>query len=373
MIPVAKSDISLRDVQLVHDAVESGWVSSIGPYIERFEKNFAKFNETEFAIAVSNGTTALHLALHAIGIKPGDEVIVPDLTFVATVNVIIQCGATPVLVDVNPSDWCLDTELVERAINTRTRAIIPVHLYGQPANVGELVRIVEGKNIHIVEDAAEAHGARLNGKRVGGLGTIGAFSFYGNKIITTGEGGIITTNDEELANRIRFLKDHGMSPTRRYFHTEVAFNYRMTNIQAALGVAQLERIEQFIAQRETTLRKYRDLLLPLDMFEWQQDFPERRSVCWLVSALMAGKFERYRDEFITKLRNEGVDSRPFFVPMSKLPYLSSCLLHKKNHNVSVAEQLSLRGLNLPTGTHVSDSVIVRISEVIRRVSQTLGK
>ena len=211
LIPVYQPDLSGKELEYVTDCVKSGWVSSLGKYVELFETSFAKFCGVKHAIALSNGTVALHLALVLKDIGPGDEVIVPDLTFVATANVVRHTGATPVLVDSDPETWMIDPDQIEAKITSKTKAIIPVHLYGHPANMGAIMKLAKKHGLYVIEDAAEAHGAEYRGKRVGGIGDIGAFSFYGNKVITTGEGGMLVTNDDLLAEKARFLKDHAMS------------------------------------------------------------------------------------------------------------------------------------------------------------------
>ncbi len=224
--------------------VKSGWISSIGAEIGEFEARFAALCARRFGVATSNGTTALHLALAALGIGPGDEVIVPALTFVATANAVHYTGATPVFADADPVTWNVDPAAVAKSVTRRTRAILAVHLYGQPADMRALASTARRAGAVLVEDAAEAHGARYHGRPVGSLGAVACFSFYGNKMVTTGEGGMVLTSDAKLAARLRLLRDHAMSPKRRYYHTEIGFNYRMTTLQAALGLAQLDRFEE---------------------------------------------------------------------------------------------------------------------------------
>ena len=256
MIPVFAPWLSENVRRYVLDCVDSGWISSLGQYVGRFERDFATFCEARHAVATSNGTTALHLCLATLEIGPGDEVLVPDLTFVSTANVVRYTGATPVLVDSEPRTWGMDPADARRKITPRTRAIIPVHLYGHPVDMDPLLALAAEHGLDIVEDAAEAHGARYKGQRVGALGRIGAFSFYGNKIITTGEGGMVVTNDPKLAERAAFLRDHAMDPRRRYYHPEIGFNYRMTNIQAAIGCAQLEQADAILARRKVIAGAY---------------------------------------------------------------------------------------------------------------------
>ena len=245
-LPVAEPDLGPLEERYLLDAFQSGWISSIGEYIQRFEEGFAKFCGAGHGIAVSSGTVAIHLALLAAGVGPGDEVIVPTLTFVGTVSPVKYVGATPVFVDSEPEIGTLDPQAVEKAITSRTKAIIVVHLYGHPADMDPILDIARKYELIVIEDAAEAHGAKYKGRPVGSFGNCATFSFYGNKILTTGEGGMIVTNDKDLADRIRFLKDHAMDPNRRYWHPEVGYNYRITNLQAAIGCAQLERFNELL-------------------------------------------------------------------------------------------------------------------------------
>jgi len=348
---------------LVADAVKSGWVSSIGPYIDRFESEFARYCGVSHAVAVSNGTVALHLTLHALGVGPGDEVLVPDLTFVATAHAVLMTGATPVLLDVDEHNWCMSARAVERAITSRTKAIVPVHLYGYPVDVEELKQIVAGRDIRILEDAAEAHGAEKRGLRVGALGDAGIFSFYGNKIMTTGEGGMVVTNDAPLAARVRFLKDHGMSKLRRYYHTELAFNYRMTNLQAALGVAQLEQIEGFIAQKQSIMEWYRKALSDISDLEFNAMPTDGRSVYWMASVLLPEKYSR--EEVADELGRQNIDTRPFFVPMSECPHLTGMRqVSSDGQRCTVAASVSRRGLNLPSGCRLTQEQVERVADAL---------
>ncbi len=356
MIPVSKPTIEAEDIRLVTDAVSSGWVSSQGAYIERFEREFAAFCGVKHCVATSNGTVAIHLALKVLGIGPGDEVIVPDLTFVATANAVVLSGATPVIVDVRKSDWCLDPEAAARAVTPRTRAIIPVHLYGHPAEMDALKSLARERDLKIIEDAAEAHGAQYRGRKVGGLGDCATFSFYGNKIITTGEGGALTTDSDEVAARARFLRDHGMSKAKRYWHTEVGYNYRMTNLQAALGVAQLGRIESFIADRDRILETYRRCLAS-EKLTLNPRVEGTRPVNWITCALLDAGGRSRRDAVMSELKAAGVDTRPFFYPLSELP------MYPGNRN-PVSADLSERGLNLPTYPGLTDAEIETISRAL---------
>jgi perosamine synthetase len=367
-VPVAAPVIGERELAYATDAVRSGWVSSLGPYIERFERAFAHYVGVSHAVAVSNGTVGLHLALHALGIGPGDEVLVPDLTFVATAHAVLQTGATPVFVDVEPDTWCLDPIAAERAITPRTRAIMPVHLYGHPADMDGIQRLADDHESFIVEDAAEAHGAEYHGRKVGSIGKVGVFSFYGNKIITTGEGGMLTTNDAALANRLRHLKDHGMSPQRRYYHTELAFNYRMTNIQAALGLAQLEQIERFIERRRQIFRWYVKELAGLPSIMLNVERPGTRNVYWMSSVVLKSQCHVTREELASRLRLQDIDSRPFFVPMHQLPHLANFRsVSRQGDGCPQAEWIAARGLNLPSGGSLDEQTVHRIARTVATI------
>ena len=357
-IPVYTPSLDGREEKYVLDAVRSGWISSLGSYVTRFEQEFARFCGVHHAISVSNGTVALHLALHALGIGPGDEVIVPSLTFVATANAVHYTGAAPIFADVDPTTWCIDPEDVQRCITPRTRAIIPVHLYGHPAPMPALQELADTYHLILVEDAAEAHGAAIHGRRVGGWGRIAAFSFYANKIITTGEGGMLTTDDEALASRCRTLRDHAMPPHRRYWHEEVGFNYRMTNLQAAVGVAQMERIEHFLARKRAIAAHYRERLADLPGITFAAERSDYTNVYWMVSILVEPPYALSRDELILALRERGIDSRPFFHPMDTLPP------YRSDSPRPVALHLSRCGLNLPSSPSLTDAQIDYICDVL---------
>ena len=363
--PVSQPSIGSKEAELVADAVNSGWVSSIGKYIDRFESSFASFCGTKYAVAVSNGTTALHLALAARGIGVGDEVIVPDLTFVATANAVTYTGATPILVDIDPDTLGIDPDAVAKAITHRTRAVIPVHLYGQPAEMDALLEIGRHRGIGVIEDAAEAHGAEYKGRKVGSIGNCGVFSFYGNKVITTGEGGMVTTNDKDLYIRMRTLRDHAMSPAKRYWHTEVGFNYRMTNLQAALGVAQMDRIEDFIAKRAKIMQWYQDALGGNPRLRLNRRIADTKNIYWMVCLEVAGITELQRNEFMRCLRMADVDSRPYFYPISDLPMYQKA-------DTPVAHEISQRGINLPSYTNLEQSDVHKIAEVVTRVLKDLN-
>jgi perosamine synthetase len=352
-IPISKPFLGAREKELVLDALDSGWVSSIGKYIDEFETSFARYCGTEYAIAVSNGTTGLHLALAALGLQPGDEVIVPDLTFVATANAVAYTGATPVLADIDADTLCIDPASVKSLISERTKAIIPVHLYGHPADMDALTEIGRAHGIDIIEDAAEAHGAEYRGRRVGGLGKCGVFSFYGNKVITTGEGGMLTTDDREFYQRARRLRDHAMSPQRRYFHEERGFNYRITNLQAALGVAQLERIDDFLGRRAEIMGWYHAEIATTEQVRLNRVKNWAKSAFWMICLEVDWLDEQRRDAFMQALRTRGIDTRPYFCTMSSMPMYSQ-------RPLPVATRKSQIGLNLPSYYELTKSEVQRI-------------
>ena len=354
MINISQPIIGEEELRLVSEAVSSGWVSSQGKFTQEFEELFAEYCGTKYCILTANGTVSLHLAMAVLNIGPGDEVIVPDLTFVATANIVKVAGATPVFADVRKNDWCIDPEDVRRKITPRTKAIIPVHLYGHPADMTALKLLADEFNIPLIEDAAEAHGALHFGQKVGGIGLMGSFSFFGNKIITTGEGGGLTTNSEEIASRARILRDHGMSTTKRYWYTQIGFNYRMTNMQAALGVAQMKRIDSLIAQRDEILSIYRHYLEPAG-FTLNPSLENNRPVNWITCVLIDGIEKTQRDNIQLILKERGIDSRPFFYCLSELPMY-------KTDSQPVSSHLSKIGINLPTFPGLTEAQIKFISE-----------
>lgn len=359
-IPVSQPSIGQREIDYVSDAVRSGWVSSLGRYIEEFESRFASYCGSRYALTVSNGTTALHLALMAAGIKSGDEVIVPDLTFVATANAVAYIGAKPVLVDIDADTLCISPQAIERAITPRTRAIVPVHLYGHPADMDLINAIAEKHGLLVVEDAAEAHGAEYRGRRVGSLGLCGVFSFYGNKVITSGEGGMITTDDESLYRTAKRLRDHAMSPTRRYWHEEIGYNYRMTNMQAALGLAQLERIEEFLSKRREIMGWYRDRLSTHPRLRLNRDAFWAKNAYWMVCVEVEDLSDALRQSLMTALRERGVDSRPYFYPVSDMPVFPGA-------DTPVAHHHSQVGLNLPSYFDLTQQDVNRVCEALTAV------
>jgi perosamine synthetase len=309
---------------------------------------------------VSNGTTGLHLALATLGLQPGDEVIVPDLTFVATANAVAYTGATPVLADVDADTLCLDVASVKALITPRSKAIIPVHLYGHPADMDALTDLADAHGLAIIEDAAEAHGAEYKGRRVGSFGKCAVFSFYGNKVITTGEGGMLTTNDRAFHQRAKRLRDHAMSPEKRYFHEERGYNYRITNLQAALGVAQLERIDEFLGRRTEIMSWYNSAIATTDGVRLNRVKNWAKSAFWMVCLEVDWFDEARRDAFMQALRARGIDSRPYFCTMSSMPMYRQAPL-------PVASRKAQTGLNLPSYFELTKSEVQRIGSDVNEL------
>lgn len=364
--PVAQPDIGDLEVAYVTEAVRSGWVSSIGHFIDRFEADLARFCETEHAVALSNGTDAVFLGLKALGVGPGDEVLVPALTFAAVPAAVVHLGAAPVLVDVDTLTGCIDPAAVERALSPRVKAVVAVHLYGHPADMDAILAVTQPAGVPVLEDAAEAHGARVRGRRVGSIGAAAAFSFYGNKVFTTGEGGAITTGDADLAARVRFLKDHAMDPTRRYYHAEAGHNCRMTNLQAALGCAQLERVDTLLKARRRILDTYLRVWGEDERLAFNPAAPWAEPVVWMVCARLHPELDLDRDVLLARLSDLGVDTRPFFVPLPDLPPYAACrVVGRDGEDAPVARALGGRGFNLPSGHGLGEDDVERIVDRLR--------
>jgi len=359
-LPVAEPDLSHAEFRNLIDAYLSTWISSTGDYIRTFEQRFAAKVGVDHGIATCNGTVALQLALAALGIGEGDEVIVPDFTFAACANTVIHVGARPVLVDVDPDTWCISVAAIERAITPRTRAVMPVHVFGRPAPMTEIADLARSRGLYVIEDCAEAHGARYDGKPVGSFSDIACFSFFGNKIITTGEGGICLTADPELAARMRVLRDHGMRPERRYWHEEAGFNFRMTNLQASVGCAQLERMDALIEMRRIVHTHYEAAFAGMAGVTLLPALPPRfQPVVWLSSALVpAAK----RPALIQACREDRIDLRPFFHGLSSMP-----AYRRFARPCPVSAALSMAGVNLPTSRKVDARLAGKIAAIFHRV------
>jgi perosamine synthetase len=345
MIPVAAPMLVGNEQAYVADCLESTWIGSAGKYIDRFEASFAEFCGTRHAMTCSNGTTALHLALLALDLKPGDEVIVPTLTFVATANAVRYCGAQPVFVDAEPETWNMNVASIEAKITPRTKGIIVVHLFGHPVDMNPVIMLARRHGLFVLEDAAQAHGAEYRGRRVGGLGDAATFSFFGNKIITTGEGGMVVTNRDDLNERMRLLKNHGMDPKRRYWFPVVGYNYRMTNVAAAIGLGQLEKIDWHLQRRAEVASWYREILADVSGLSWQVEKPWARHAWWMFSVVLDDFVDADRDQVMERLRERQIETRPIVFPMNALPPYRESVAGER---FPVADRLARRGINLPT-------------------------
>lgn len=357
-VQIAHPDLTRHEFRAVLDAFISSWISSKGTYIGKFEEEFSAFVGVPHGIAVSNGTTALHLALVALGVGPGDEVIVPDLTFAATINAVLYCGATPVIVDIDPQTWTMSLEGFTAACTSNTKAVIPVHLHGRPAAIGPITELARSRGIFVVEDCAEAHGASYDGARVGTFGDISCFSFFANKIVTTGEGGMCLTASDGLARALRELRDHGMVPGRSYWHERVGYNYRMTNLQAAIGQSQLWRIDRILERNRSIAERYRRALDGIPGITFPPDLPETYgSVVWLTCLQVPAHL---RSRLIAAAHAADIEMRPFFHSLSAMP-----LYEKYADDCPNSRVLSETGINLPTSRSVDDQVIDRVAALMR--------
>jgi perosamine synthetase len=361
-ISVAQPTLSGNERKYVLDCLDTNWISSNGKYIGMFEESFAAFCGVKHAIATNNGTTALHLALVGLDLQPGDEVIIPTVTYIATANAVRYCGATPVLVDVCRETMNINAADIERMITPRTRGIIPVHLYGHPADMEAVNAVAEKHGLWVVEDAAEAHGAEVNGRRVGSLGTCATFSFFGNKIVTTGEGGMITTDDDALAAKLRLFRGQGMDPQRRYWFPVIGYNYRMTNIAAAIGTAQMETVDQSLTDRQALAGWYDKALAPLKEFlALPEEASWAKQVYWMYTVFLHEGTEIERDAVMAKLDELGIETRPVFYPMHVLPpYL-------QESSFPVADEWAQRGINLPTHQALTEDDVQRIADGLKQV------
>lgn len=363
IIPVAAPRLDGNELKYLTECITTSWVSSAGRFVREFEESFARAVGCEYGIACCNGTVALHLALAALGIGPGDEVILPAFTMIATANAVVYTGASAVLVDAESGSWNLDPTLVEKKITNKTKAVVVVHTYGRPADMDALLEICAKHGLHLVEDAAEAHGALYHGQPVGSLGRLGTFSFYANKIITTGEGGMVTTSDPEIAAVARRLRDHAFSSERHFWHEYVGFNYRMTNLQAAVGLAQTERMSELVQARIDHAAQYSQLLHGIEGLELPSEGSGTRNVFWMYSLLVNDDFGCSRDELRAKLALKGIETRTFFIPIHFQPIYFSRF---KGQRFDVAERLCQRGLYLPSGSSLT-------SEEIRIVADAIGE
>jgi perosamine synthetase len=375
-IAVSEPSIQQDEIDAVNDAVRSGWISSAGAYLNQFETAWAAYCGRAHGVSVTSGTTALELAVEALDLQPGDEVIIPSFTIISCVLAVIRAGATPVLVDADPITWCMDVSQVASRITSRTRAIMPVHIYGHPCDMDPLLDLAERHGLAIVEDAAEAHGAEYlsqrNGasvwQRCGSFGTSSTFSFYANKLITTGEGGMILTDDDVLATRLRSMRNLAFRADRRFYHTELGHQYRMTNLQAALGVSQVRRVGELVKRKRWIGEAYREQLADLHMLELPTEEPWARNVYWMYGIVLRDDAKIGAKELSDRLATRGVETRPFFVGMHEQPALLERGLFKDDH-CPVSERLTRRGLYLPSGLGLTEIQLSRVCHAIQEILQ----
>ncbi|BAL99130.1 MULTISPECIES: DegT/DnrJ/EryC1/StrS family aminotransferase [Caldilinea] len=369
IIPVCEPTLGGNEMKYVQQAIETNWISSAGRFIREFEARFAEACGVQYAIACANGTVAMHLAMATLGLEPGDEVIIPTFTMIATANAVTYCGAKPVLVDMEPEYWQMDLNQVEDKITPRTKAIVPVHIYGHPTDMDPLMALAEKHGLTVIEDAAEAHGAEYKGRRTGGLGHAAGFSFYGNKIITTGEGGMVTTNDRELARLAWNLRDHAFSRERHFWHKYIGFNYRMTNLQAAVGLAQVEQLDAFVAARRRNAAEYTRRLQGIPGIRTPSEAPWAKNVYWMYGILVdEAEYGMSRDQLRRVLAEHGIETRTFFIPMHCQPVYWKQF---RGERYPVAEDLCKRGFYLPSASSLRIEEIEYITRVIREACPNL--
>jgi perosamine synthetase len=362
MIPVCRPTLKGNEKKYVNECLDTNWISSNGKFIKMFEEKFSKYCGGKYGISCSSGTAALHIALRALNIGKGDEVIVPTFTMIATTNAIHYVGAKPVYVDSEMKTWNIDIDKIEGNITDKTKAIMVVHTYGCPVDMDRIMKIAKKHNLKVIEDAAEAHGAEYKGKKVGSIGHIGCFSFYGNKIITTGEGGMVVTNDKELAEKCKSLRNHCFTEPR-FIHYDIGYNYRMTNIQAAIGLAQLENISNLVTNRGCNAALYNLLLRRREGITLPPECTYGRNVYWMYGILIdPDKFGKTKDEVMEGLKKKGIQTRSFFYPAHRQP------AYKIEDGVDypIADYLFEHGLYLPSA---SDLTSVEISEVCNELNR----
>ncbi len=367
-VPVNAPLLSDKSKQLVMEALDTGWLSSAGPFVERFEREFAEYVGVKYGIAVANGTAALHCALWACGIGEGDEVIVPAFTMIASIFSVIHCGAKPVFVDCAPGSFNLDVTQLERVVTPRTRAIMPVHLFGHPCDMDGVRAFATARKLMVVEDAAQAHGATLHGKRAGSLGDVGCFSFYANKIITTGEGGMIVTSDPGIASRARSFRDLCHSPERRFVHTHVGFNYRMTNIQAGIGLGELGSIDQYLERKRSMAARYQQGLGDLAGLTLPSTRREVENVYWMYAILVDPQsFGMTKDDLRKALKSRGVDTRDMFYSPSQQPALTE--RYGELGPFPNTDRIAATGLYLPSGLALTEDDIDYVITQVRELAE----
>jgi perosamine synthetase len=366
MIPVSEPWLSESATKYVDECLRTNWISSEGHFILEFESKWAKYCGMNHGVAVSNGTTALQIATACIGLRPGDEVILPTFTIISCALAIIEVGAVPVLVDSNPRTWCMDVAQIEEKITPRTKAIMPVHMYGHPVDMDPILELARKHNLTIIEDAAEAHGAEYKDRTVGGIGDLSCFSFYANKIITTGEGGMVLARSEAHAEKLRSLRNLCFRKDRRFYHTELGHNYRLTNLQAAIGLSQVERIDVHVAKKRWMGKAYTERLHDLPQISLPVEETWAKNVYWMYGVVLAEDVKFDAERFAQLLREKEVDTRPFFIGMHEQPVFQKRGMFKTEKH-PVAEKIARRGLYLPSGLTLTESQMDKVCDAVRSV------
>ncbi len=373
MIPVNEPLLGGKELEYATQCIRTGWISSAGAFIEQFESQWAAFCGMKYGVAVSNGSVALQVAVDCLNLAPGDEVIIPSFTIISCAQAVTGAKGVPVLVDADPRTWCMDMNAVAARITPRTRAIMPVHIYGHPVDMDPLLDLAEKHGLAIVEDAAEAHGAEYHSRRAsqpgwrrcGGMSDLSTFSFYANKLVTTGEGGMVLTNDPQFANRARSLRNLCFRPERRFYHTELGYNYRLTNLQAALGVAQIERMDQIIARKRWMGGAYSRRLGGIAGLQLPVEEPWARQVYWMYGLVLDESTGYDAVSFAQRLRDNGVETRPFFLGMHEQPVFQQMGLFRGEH-YPVTERLARQGLYLPSGLALTEEQLEEVCAAVRK-------
>ena len=356
-IPVYEPYLIGNEKKYVNQCLDSNWISSKGEFINKFETKFASYIKVEHATTVSNGTVALHLALMALSIKKDDEVILPTLSYIASANAVKYVGAKPIFVDSEKDSWNIDPKKIEARITSKTKAIMAVHLYGAICNMEELKKICVRNNLYLIEDVAEGFGTKYNNKYAGTFGDVSTFSFYGNKTITTGEGGMVVSNNKKVIEKVKYLKNQAVSNTKEYWHDDVGYNYRMTNICAAIGLAQLENADLIIKKKIQISSWYKQFLKDSNI-NFQKESTNSLHSFWMISIIVDNK--KLRDEIRLKLKNNNIETRPLFPPMHSLP------MYLDDNSHQIAESLSERGINLPSYPGLNINQVSRICKIINK-------
>ena len=373
MIPVSEPRLDGRELEYVTECLTTGWISSAGRFLGEFEEDWARYCDRRFGVAVCNGTVALQLAVAALDLEPGDEVIMPAFTIISCAMAVVYQGGIPVLVDADPETWCMDVSQVAARITPRTRAIMPVHIYGHPVDMDPLIDLAERHGLAIIEDAAEAHGAQYlssrgsaHWQRCGSFGDLSCFSFYANKLVTSGEGGMVVADDEALARKLRLLRNLGFGPGRRFLHEELGFNFRMTNVQAAIGKAQVERIDDTVDQKRRIGQRYVEGLTGLPGIRLQVERPWARSVWWMNGLVLDKQSGHTAASLAQALSALGVETRPFFLGMDRQPALRERGLFD-GENYPVTDELAEMGLYLPSGVGLTGEQQEAVIGAVRKV------